>query len=345
MKNEPATWAMSAVWSLVLTAAAWAQDPTPVSRGRCLSAEGHATPIQWKAQHLKVSETADALRLEIEPKVSGTADSAPLALAPLHLYTLTMTCRRGPGLGLVVWVKWTDADQKPGARHMIWHLPDRFRPNWWPLSAQKNTYTQRFCLPAGATQVTLQFAMTGHPDTGHNYFELHDLTLVGGAEVPFGANLGPNLCPGGDMEVTTADGMALGWGFWGTSPDAKVREKDAQGRPAHGGRHFLAFPAGKNCILADGTIPIEPGRAYRVSLWARGKGDLGIGAHALEAREGQRVADPQQLALHVDAPDWQPFSFVWFAESLYAAHANLFMGVSPNTDLDLDDVAFQRLDP
>jgi hypothetical protein len=345
VRIKPTTWTTPAGLLLVLTAAAWAQGPAPATRGTCLSAEGHATPIQWKAQNLKVTETADALRLEVEPRLSGAADSDPLALAPLHLYTLTMTCRRGPGLGLVVWVKWTDADQRPGARQMVWQLPDRFRINWWPLSAHKNTYAQRFCLPAGATQTALQIAVTGHPDAGHNYFELYDLTLVRGAEVPFGPNLGPNLCPGGDMEAAIADGMALGWGFWGTPPDAKVLEKDAQGRPAHGGRHFLAFPADKSCILVDGTVPIEQGRAYRVSLWARGKGDLGVGAQSLEAREGQRVADAQQVALHVDAQDWQPFSLVWFAEALYAANANLFMGINPQTELDLDDVTFQRIDP
>ena len=82
-----------------------------------------------------------------------------------------------------------------------------------------------------------------------------------------------------------------------------------------------------------------------MSLWARGKGDVGVGAQSLEAREGQRVADAQQVALHVDAKDWQPFSLVWFAEALYAANANLFMGINPQTELDLDDVTFQRIDP
>ena len=340
---RPTIW--SAAVFLLFAAAAWAQAPAPVTRGPRVSADGRATPIQWQAKNVKVSETADALRLDVEPKVAGAADSLPLALAPLHLYTLTMTCRRGPGLGLVVWVKWLDADQKPGARQMVWQLPDRFRPNWWPLSAHKNTYVQRFCLPPGATQVTLQIAMTGHPDAGHNEFELYDLTLARGAEVPFGSRLGPNLCPGGDMEVATGGGMAVGWGFWGTPPDAKLLEQDAQGRRAHGGRRFLALPAGKNCILADGTIPIEPGRAYRVSLWARGTGDLALGAQSLEAREGQRVGDAQQLSLHVEAQDWQPFSLVWFAEALYTAHANLFLSINPHTELDLDDVAFQRIDP
>ena len=330
---------------LLLSATAWAQGTSPLTRGTYLSAEGRATPIQWQGQKLKLVETADALRLEVEPKVSGTADSGPLTLAPLHLYTMTMTCRRGPGLGLIVWVKWLEPDQKPGARHMVWQLPDRYRINWWPLSAHKNTYVQRFCLPPGATQVTLQMALTGHPEAGQNYFELYDLTLTRGAAVPFGPNLGPNLCRGGDIEVAAADGMALGWGFWGTPPDAKVREKNEKGQLAHGGRSFLTFPAGKGGILVYGAFPIESGRAYHVSFWARGKGDIGIGAHALEARDGQRVADPQQVNQHVESPDWQPFSFVWFAESLYAANANLFMSLKSQTELDLDDITFQRIEP
>jgi hypothetical protein len=66
---------------------------------------------------------------------------------------------------------------------------------------------------------------------------------------------------------------------------------------------------------------------------------------AARCADGQRVADPQQTALHVDAQDWQPFTLVWFAEALHAANANLFMGISPQTELDLDDVAFQRIEP
>ena len=255
-----------------------------------------------------------------------------------------MTCRRGPGLGLVVWVKWTGADRKPGARHMIWQLPDRFRVNWWPLSAHKTTYTQRFCLPPGATQVALQIALTGHPDAGHNDFELYDLTVARGPAVPFGSNLGPNLCRGGDMEVATANGMAVGWGFWGTPPDAKVLEKDAQGRPAHGGSRFLAIPAGKSCILVDGTIPIEPGRAYRVSFWAghrRSRPRRPFPGSPRGPARGRSAAGQS----HVESPDWQPFSFDWFAESLYAANANLFLAINPHTELHLDDFAFQRIEP
>jgi hypothetical protein len=310
-----------------------------------MAADGKATPIEWKATNLEASEAADALRLEVEPKAQGTADTVPLSLAPLRLYTITITCRRGPGLGLLIWVKWLGGDGKPGARQMVWQLPDRYRVNWWPLSALKNTYAQRFCLPPEARQVTLQIALTGHPEAGYNYFDLYDLTLTRGAEVPFGQRLGPNLVPGGDMEGATADGMALGWGFWGANPDAKVLEKDAQGRPAHGGQKFLAFPAGKNCILVDGVIPVEQGRAYRLSLWVRGTGDLGFGAQSLEASQGQRVDDAQVTNVHVEAADWQELSSIWFAEGLFTASANLFMGINTKTELDVDDVALQLIEP
>jgi hypothetical protein len=345
MKRKASMIALTVGLVLGLAVLARAETPAPWTRGRCVPAEGQAMSIQWKTQNVKAMETGGALRLEVEPKLSGTAGSLPLALLPLHAYTLTMTCRRGPGLGLNVWVKWLDAAGNPGMRQMVWQLSDGFRPNWWPLSAHKNTYTQRFCLPPGATQVTLEIAMTGHPDAGYNFFELYDLVLAGGAAVPFGPHLGPNLCLAGAMESAGADGMALGWGFWGPRPDAKLLDKDSQGRTAHGGRRFLAFPAGKNCILAGGSIPVQQGRAYRLSFWARGTAELGVGAHSLEARQGQRVGDPQQVTFRVDARDWQQFSFVWFAEALYTSDANLFIGINTRTELHLDDVTFQRIEP
>ena len=330
---------------LTLCAFAFAQGPVPVTRGTYMSGEGKATPIEWKLTNAKATETADALRLEVEPKVRGTADSAPLSLLPLRVYNISMTCRRGPGVGLDIRVNWLNADKQPGFRQMVWQLPDRWRINWWPISALKNTYAQRFILPPGATQVTLQIAMTGHPDAGFNYFDLYDLTLSRGAEVPFGANLGPNLLLSGDMETATAEGMALGWGYWSADPGAKLVEKDPQGRPAHGGKYFLAFPAEKNCILADGSLPIEPGRAYRLSFWARGKGDIGIGAQTLEESKGERIGDAQQVPYRVESDDWQQFSYIWFSDALHVYAANIFMGINTRAELDLDDVTFQLVTP
>ena len=344
-KPAPRGLAMAVLLALSLCAAACAQPPAPFLRGTYLAGDGKATAIPWTGTGLQLSEPADALHLEVPATGSGTADSAVLSLAPLRLYTLTMTGRRGPGVGLLVWVKWLEADKKPGQRLMVWQMPTRFRINWYPLSALKTTYAQRFCLPAGATQPTLQIALTGHPDPGYNYFDLYDLTMTRGAEVPYGATLGPNLLPGGDMEAATEDGMALGWGFWGANPGAQVVEKDPQGRPAHEGRHFLSFPAGKNCILVDGDLPIQPGRAYRYSFWARGQGDLGVGVQSLEASQGQRVADAQQFPIHLDAADWQQYGYTWYAEALYTASANLFMGINTRSEVDLDDVEFQLISP
>ncbi len=336
-----------AVWALLVlaTPVALAQPPAPLTRGTYLAADGKAAPIEWQPTGLTATDTGEALRLEVEPKAKGTADSAPLTLAPLRLYTITMTCRRGPGLGLLVWVRWVGAEGKAGARQMVWQLPDRWRINWFPLSPLRNTYAQRFCLPPGAREVYLQIALTGHPDTGYNYFDLYELIIARGAEVPFGTRLGPNLLPVGDMETVADSGMALGWSFWGADPGAKVLEKDAQDRPAHSGRRFLSFPAGKNCTLAGGIAPVQSGRAYRLSLWARGTGDIGFGAQSLEETQGQRVDDAQVTHVHVEAADWQEFSAIWFAAGLYTVSANPFMGIGPRTDLDLDDVMLQLIEP
>jgi hypothetical protein len=328
-----------------LCAAACAQPPAPFLRGSYLAGDGKTAPIAWTATNLQVTSTADALHLEVPATGSGTANSAVLSLAPLRLYTITLTCRRGPGVDLQIWVKWLDAAKQPGQRQMVWQMPTRYRINWFPLSPLKTTYAQRFCLPDGATSPTLQIALTGHPDPGYNYFDLCDLTMTRGAPVPYGSTLGPNLLPQGDMEVATEDGMALGWGFWGENPGAQVVEKDAQGRPAHEGTHFLSIPAKKNCILADGTVPIEPGRAYRYSFWARGQGDLSAGAQLLEPTKGDRVGDAQQFPIHLDAPDWQQFSYTWYADALYATGANLFMGINTRSEVDLDDVEFQLISP
>ena len=283
--------------------------------------------------------------MEVEPKVSGSADTVPLSLAPLRLYTITMTCRRGPGTTLNIFVKWLDAAQKPDQRLMVWQLPDRYRINWWPISALKTTYAQRFCLPPGATQPTIQISLTGHPDAGYNYFDLYDLNLTRGAEVPYGPRLGPNLLLAGQMETANADGIPLGWGLWSANPGLEVLEKDPEGRPAHGGRAFLAMPAAKHCILAYGNIPVQIGRAYRFSFWVRGKGDIGAGLQSIEATQTQRVADAQQHPFHVEAADWQQLSFDWFAESLWLDSANPFMGLGAQTELDLDDIAFQLIEP
>ncbi len=341
-------WAGAAALALSVLALPGAQGqegPPPLIRGSYLAADGQVTPLVWTTQRLLATATEEALRLEVEPGITGTAETAPLPLAPLRLYTLNLTCRRGPGTRLDVVVAWREADGRPEQRLMVWQLPDCFRVNYWPLSARRTTYAQRVCLPPGATQPTVQVSLTGHPEADYNYFDLYALEITTGAEVPFGERLGPNLCPGGDMEQVNAAGMAQGWGFWGADPGAQAVEKDAQGRAAHGGRRYLSFPAGTNCLLVDGVIPVEAGRAYRVSYWARGKGSINAGVQSLEATQGQRVADAQRYPVLVDTEEWQQFSYTWFAESLWLDAANLFLGIGTQTELDLDDVTFQLVEP
>ena len=336
----PPVRAMLAGLVLVLTATAWAQEPGYVIRGTCLPADGRATPIQWKAQNLTASETAEALRLEVEPKVNGTADSAPLPLAPLHLYTMTITCRRGPGLGLIVWVKWLE--RRSEARRPAYHLAvagplphklvaavgaqDHLRPAFLPARRSNARHAaDRHDRPSRRRS---QLLRTLRPDARPR--------RRGAVWLESGCQPVPRRRHGGRDRRRHGPGLGfLGPAAGRESAGARRPGPACPRRPALPG-----LPGGKSCILVDGTIPIEPGRAYRVSLWARGKGDIGLGAHALEAREGQRVADPQQVALRVESQDWQPFSVVWFAESLYAANANLFLGIHPQTSWTSTTSAF-----
>lgn len=319
------------------------EEAPGVSRGTCPTPQGQPAPIVWRPQNLQVA-SGDSLRAQVPWKSRGTLTSDVLALEPLRLYAITIVCRRDPGLLLTIAMEWTDRAGKPGARQMVWHAPGGYRVNYWPLSPDKSTYMQRFCLPAGATQARLMIEMIGNPAGGKNTFELYDLSMAAGDRVPLGPKLGPNLCTIGDME-SASDAMPIGWTFWGARPNAKLLQKDPQGRAAKEGGSFLSIPAGTPCILAAAAFPIEPGRAYRLSFWARGKGDLSVGAHSLEAQEGQRVGDPQQTSFPLDSTEWREFEMTWFAEALHASDANIFFGITPRTEIHLDAIRFQRIDP
>jgi hypothetical protein len=286
--------------------------------------------------------------MEVAPGQRATAETAPLPLQPLRLYHLALICRRGPGTGVHVAVNYTAADGKPAVRNIVFELPGSPRPNYWPLAPYRQEYVQCFCLPPGAHNGSLQWTLAGHPEAGFNYVDLYALSLTVVARVPFGDTLGPNLLPGGDMESGGSAGLPAGWSTWVNTP-AKMElvRLDAAGRGPHGGARFLRIAPGKNFILAAQDVPVQQGRAYRVSFWTRGKADVGVGVHALEnvSSHPSRVGDPQPIALRVDSTAWSRHEYLWFAESLYAARGQLFIAINPQTELHLDDVAIQQIEP
>jgi hypothetical protein len=327
---------------------ALAQSPAAGPLGALVAADGTRLPLSWTCKGVDAAMRAGVLHLEIEAKKHGTAQTAMLPLEPLRLYDLSFTCRRGPGTGLSVSVSYTGADGKPASRNIVFQLRDAPRPNYWPLAPYRQEYVQRFCLPPGAKDASLQLALTGHPDAGLNFVDVYGVSLAAGAKVPFGENLGPNLLTWGDMESADDSGVPWGWSTWVNKPaKMDVVRRDAAGRGPHGGERFLGIAAGKGFILAAGELPIEAGRAYLISFWTRGKADLGVGVHALEHVHPYptRVGDPQPRPFRVDGTTWTRHEYLWFAESLFAASGQLFISISPQTELHLDDVKFQRIEP
>lgn len=339
-------WVTGLLLSFLLATTALAQEAS-LGRGWYLGPEGRPLTITWQTRNLTATPAADYLRLEVAAKERGEATSAALALQPLRLYTVYLTCRRGPGLGLSASVNFVNAENKPVARGLVWQLPDAPRPNWWPLAPYKTEYAQRFCLPPGAHEVSLQFVLTGHPDAGYNYFDLYDLRIERGAEVPYGTNLGANLLTAGDMEAANEEGVPLGWSYWGAPAKSEVIAADAEGRTAHGGRRFLAISPGKNCILASSMIPIEEGRAYRLSFWARGQASLGVGVQSLDldTPRGLRIGDAQAQSFRLEAADWTQYELTWFAEALGVRYAQPYLGITPEGEVHLDDVALRQIEP
>ncbi len=339
-------WGAGLLLSLLLAATALAED-LPLGRGWYLGPEGRPVTVEWQTKNLQATPADEYLRLEVAAKERGEATSEALALQPLRLYTVYLTCRRGPGLGLSASVNFVNAENQRVSRGLVWQLPEAPRPNWWPLAPYKTEYAQRFCLPPGAHEVSLQFVLTGHPDAGYNYFDLYDLRIERGAEVPYGAKLGPNLLAAGDMEAANEEGVPLGWSYWGAPAKSEVIAADAEGRTAHGGRRFLAVRPGKSCTLASSMIPIEEGRAYRLSFWARGQASLSVGVQSLDLDtwQGLRVGDAQAQSLRVEAADWTQYELTWFAEALRVRYAQPYLGITPQTEVHLDDIALQEIRP
>jgi hypothetical protein len=325
-----------------------AQSPGALTLGTLAGGEAAPSAITWTFQGVSASLREGALHLEVAPQQRATAQTDALPLQPLRLYHLSLKSRRGPGTGFRVAVNYTGADGKPASRNIVFELPGSPRPNFWPLAPFRQEYVQQFCLPPAAHNSSLQMALAGDPQAGFNFVDLYALSLTVVTKVPFGRNLGPNLLPGGDMESVDSAGLPQGWTTWVSTPaKMEIVAEDAAGRGPHGGAHYLRIAPGKNFILAARDVPIQQGRAYRISFWTRGKADLGVGMHALENIHPYptRVGDPQPISLRVDSTAWSRHESLWFADSLYAASGQLFISINPQTEFHLDDVAIQRIEP
>jgi hypothetical protein len=327
---------------LILTDACRGSGPAPgdLPFGR---GPGNGSALRWSFRGLDASLREGTLHLEVAARQRGAASTAVLRLEPLRLYRLTLESRRGPGCGLSVDVNFADAEGKSASRNMVFQLARGPRPNYWPLAPFRQQYVQQFCLPPGAHDATLQVSLTGHPEAGHNFVDVYNVSLTAGSKVPFGTHLGPNLLHWHDLRgADDRGGLPPGWGTWVHRPE-KMEFVPANAATGN----LVRIGPGQGFILAAPEVPIEPGFAYRVSFRARGKADLGIGVHALENVNPYplRVGDPQVRQLAIDAAAWTTYESLWFAESLYAATGQLFIGINSRTELLLDDISLRQIGP
>ena len=54
-----------------------------------------------------------------------------------------------------------------------------------------------------------------------------------------------------------------------------------------------------------------------------------------------RVGDPQSQNFHLDLPNWKRIQSFWFAESPHVAEAQVVLGISTTSNLDVANVQFQ----
>jgi len=329
--------------SCLLAAAAYGAEPV-IQFGAIRSQAGAVTPIRWlPAERVTMADS----RLLFS--VGGTSvRSEPLPLQPLCLYQIGITSRRGPGTRNRFAIVYQDGAGQTHRRQPNWQYPDASRPNWVPLAPVLSDYVSGLILPADTKRVWLELAMEP-PDkpelAPYSGWELTRLEFTAGPAVLFGEHLGPNRLAIGDMEIGTAGGQPAGWTDWSQAGNRiQVIEATGGDQSAHAGRRFLRITPGPGFLLGATGVAVRPGTAWRISVWARGKGQLQILTHPLDSidpNNALRVGDPQAATFPVDATEWTRFEQVWFAESPRVQIGLLVLGVTAAENLELDNVEFR----
>ncbi len=299
-------------------------------------------PGTWHIKGLNVHHVDGTLKLRAEPGASGYIENAALPLVPLHRYRLTIESERGPGTEVRFELVQQRADGSIYRRPVVFMLPDEIRPNHWPLSPYRNTYVAGFALAPDTKTASLRITIKGSSVLELAYFRLHRLKIDDLGEVPFSDHPGRDLMPFGQILGEVGDPLPKYWSQWVHKADENQKLVDDGPRSAP--LCFSVDAPDKWLLLVCPNVPIEVGRAYRIVVYVRGEGRIGLAAQVLGPHPVRpRVGDPQSRTFQVDSKNWRRLEHIWFADAKHGLVAQVYFNTTGS--LDLDDVAFELIPP
>lgn len=299
-------------------------------------------PSDWHSKGLAVHGVDGTLTLRADPGASGQLENGAWPFAPLHRYRLTIESERGPGTEVRFELTQQRADGSLYARNVVFMLPDEIRPGHWPLSPYRNTYVAGFALLPDTKAASLKVTVKGSPVAELAYFRLYQLKIEDLGEVPFSDRPGKDLMPFGRIFGHAGDPLPKYWSQWVHTADENQKLVDEQPRSAP--LCFSVDAPDKWLLLVCPDVPLEAGRAYRIVVYVRGKGSIGLAAQVLGPPPLRpRVGDPQSRLFQVDSESWQRLEHIWFADAVHGLVAQVYFNTNGN--LDLDDVAFELIPP
>jgi len=280
-------------------------------------------------------------------RAPGSARSAQLPLSPLQLYEVSATMARGPGSALRFAITYVDARGKPQEWYPTWQLPAAVRSSAQPLSPRAQAYVQGFVLPPGASQARLLLRLdpAQQPQLArYSRWELTALRIEALQSVRCCQRLGADRVPAGDFEGPPEDGMPLGWQQPGRTPDDRLQLVTSND-PARG--HVLQAAGRGKYLASSAQVPVTRGQAYRLSLQARGRGQIQLVVHALsrELPMQQRVTNGRTPhSFDLQTSQWTELSAIWFAEEAHIAAAQPVIVLLPQTELEVDAIELRPLE-
>lgn len=292
--------------------------------------------IRWQDPS-QVELTAEALRFT---RPGATLRSEPLPLAPLQHYRIRTSMARGPGSIPRFAITYLDARGKPSEWTPAWQHKHAPHANWLPLSPHTQRYVQGFVLPQGASQPRLVLRLDTSKEKAlarYDHWTLSELHIEAANQVTCCQRVGDNLLWNGDFESSEP---LKQWSHPGATPEERVELlllDDAAFK------HVLRIKPGASAqLFSRYNAPVISGRAYKLSLKARGQGRVALDAHSLTGntplpwRVGNHTNDAGHFDVHTRT--WQELSTVWFAEAPNVALADVVVVITAQTALEIDAI-------